>query len=48
LKKESAVAAILSRDLVEHAFESIRPAVSLLLRDAMPDRSGVGVVVAAT
>jgi len=42
------VAAILNRDLVEHAFESIRPAVSLLLRDAMPDRAGVAVVVAAT
>lgn len=42
------MAAILNRDLVEHAFESIRPAVSLLLRDAMPDRVGVAVVVAAT
>lgn len=42
------MAAILNRDLVEHAFESIRPAVSLLLRDAMPDRAGVAVVVAAT
>lgn len=40
--------AILDAALVEGAFALSRPAIATLLRDAMPGRSGVAVVVAAT
>ena len=42
------MAAILNRDLVERAFRTVQAPVGMLLSQAMPDRAGVAVVVAAT
>ena len=42
------MASILNEALARRAFEKVRPALELMMREAMPDRLGCAVVVAAT
>ncbi len=42
------MASILNETLARRAFAKIRPALELMMRQAMPDRAGCAIVVAAT
>ena len=42
------MASILNEALAQRAFEKVRPALELTMRQAMPERAGCAIVVTAT